>query len=89
MFAVTGSFDFAFTVNVRRSGTLVHTDTFEYDLSGAGGGSSEHFPQADTFVDTAPSTTTESYTVNVVVTSATGVSSASATDVDINTIVFG
>jgi hypothetical protein len=68
-----------------RDGVLIHTRTL--NRSGTPP-ATQRFVVADTYVDTAPATTTSTYELRAIITAATAVTSAAATNVDLNLMVF-
>ncbi|MEC0684114.1 collagen-like protein, partial [Bacillus haynesii] len=72
-------------IRLYRGGTLVQTRIFNRSLAAAG---TQRFPLASTIVDTVPATATVEYSVRVVVTTASNVTSAAAFNRDLNLIRF-
>ncbi|MNP14410.1 hypothetical protein D3C76_1067320 [compost metagenome] len=81
----TANSSLTFEVRLYRDGTLINTRTIQRNLSAAG---TQRFPIANTFVDTAVATTTSTYQVRVIFTTATNVTSATAINRNINIITF-
>lgn len=74
-----------FETRLYRDGTLINTRTLERSISAAG---TQTFQIPNTYVDTAVATTTSTYEVRVIFTTATNVTSASAINRNMNIINF-
>jgi hypothetical protein len=81
----TADWTIAVEYRLYRNGTLINTRTFSRDGSTA---TTQIFPMSNTYVDLATLTTFHTYELRVIVTASTNISSASATQRDINMIVF-
>ena len=68
-----------------RASTLIDTRVF---LRSQTQNTVQRFPIASTQVDTAPATSTDTYSLRVFVTTATNIATATANNIDINALVF-
>lgn len=86
-FVVTSNWAFVFEVRLYRDATLINTRTSNRSAQTAG---SQRFPLSSTYVDTAPATSASStYSVRVIVTTATNVTSAATgNSITLNIITF-
>ncbi|KRF10057.1 hypothetical protein ASG89_00465 [Paenibacillus sp. Soil766] len=74
-----------FEMRLYRDSTLIDTRIFNSNQNNAG---THRFPLASTQVDVAPATATSTYSVRVIVTAATSVTSSTANNRDLNIITF-
>ncbi|WP_242980113.1 hypothetical protein [Hungatella xylanolytica] len=79
--------DYSYTAELRlyRDGTLIDTRTSSFSGSVA---ATQNTAIANTYVDTAPATTTSTYQLRVIYTAATNITSASVINRNLNLIVF-
>ncbi|WP_143760388.1 hypothetical protein [Paenibacillus sp. FSL R5-0765] len=82
---VTANWSVVYNINLRRNGVLINQLTLARSASPAG---TVRFLSSNTYVDTAPVTTTNAYTVSVQFTTSSNVTSASAEVRNINAIRF-
>ncbi|WP_458464456.1 hypothetical protein [Paenibacillus sp.] len=82
---VTSNWNIAYNINLRRNGVLINQSQLSRSANPAG---TIRFPSSNTFVDTAPATTTNAYTISIQFTTTTNVTSASAEVRNINAIRF-
>jgi hypothetical protein len=82
---VTAGWSLTAEFRIYRDGINVHTRTVNRVGQTAG---TQRFAVGDTYVDTAPATTTSSYQLRIIITAGTNVTSATAFNVDMNLMVF-
>ena len=87
IFIVNAGWSFTYQVRLYRDATLINTRTFNFSAATAG---TQTFSSFGTYVDTAPATSAGStYSVRVIVTSATNVTSAATGNtINLNMILF-
>ncbi|MBB2482064.1 hypothetical protein H5P36_17975 [Bacillus sp. APMAM] len=81
----TANSQITFEVRLYRDTTFLHTRIFQRHIDTA---STQRFPLADTYVDTAITTGTVTYTVRVIYTTANNVTESTAFNRDLNLIKF-
>ncbi|MEH6854642.1 hypothetical protein V7037_08445, partial [Priestia megaterium] len=81
----TANWSIVFEMRLYRDTTLIDTRIFNRSASQAG---TQRFPLASTQVNIAPTTTTSTYSVRIIVTAATSITSATAINRDLNIITF-
>jgi hypothetical protein len=84
-YITTANYVLAASSRLYRNGVLI--DTRDLNRSGSGAGT-QTFTLPDTYVDTAPATTTNTYEIRVITTTATNVTSGSASGRNINLLIF-
>ncbi|MCY8131229.1 collagen-like protein, partial [Bacillus spizizenii] len=81
----TANSNFTFQIRMYRNGVLIDTRTVQRNINAA---LTSRFPVASTNVNTAVVTGTTSYEIRIIFMNASNVSSASAINLEINTIRF-
>ncbi|MEC1072087.1 hypothetical protein P9D22_28465, partial [Priestia megaterium] len=81
----TANWSFVLEMRLYRNTTLIDTRTLNSNSQQSG---TYRFPLANTQVDIAPATTTSTYSLRLIVTSASNVTSATALNRDLNIITF-
>lgn len=84
-FTVTANWGITTEFRLYRDGTLINSKMYSFNGASAG---TQRIPVAGTFVDTAPSTTTATYEVRVIITTATNITSVTSANRNMNIITF-